>query len=187
MTGTALAARWTAAVATALAALTVVPMAGADQPTRFTEEVDQTFFAPGTSAVCGFPVFVTQQGTANVLLWRASDGTTVIRELDWNSNFRVTFTAPTQGTSFSYKGGGTLKTLYPEGAAIGAPATAILTGFGNHIDGDPAEAGRVVMSAVVVFIGPGGIPGIDFLGTLSSSGHFLGDTFQRRCEALAAP
>lgn len=177
----------TLSCALALAAAVVRP-AAASPPTRFTEEVDITFFAPATSAVCGFPVFVTQTGTANVTLRYGADGTTVVRETDWNADLRTTFSAPTQGTSFSYPSGGQLQTEYPEGASLGKPAIATLTGFGNKLSGDSAEAGRVVMLAVVVFVDPvTGIPGIDFVDVLSSSGHFLGDTLSRRCAALAAP
>jgi hypothetical protein len=169
-------------------AAAAVPAATADPPTRFTQQVDMTFFAPQTSAVCGFPVFVTPAGTTHVILRYAADGTTVVREQDWNPSLRTTFTAPTQGTAFSYQGGGQLHTDYPEGATLGKPAIATLAAFSRKIGDDPAEAGRVVMSAVVVFIDPAtGIPGIDFVDVLSQSGHFLGDTLARRCAALAAP
>ena len=171
----------------ALAAVAFVPASPASTPEHFTQEIDQTFFASLTSAACGFPVFVTQQGTANVTLWYGPDGTTVVREMDWSAGFRTTLFAPTQGTSFSYPSGGTLVTSYPEGTDLGDPAIAVLTGFGRKLGSDPAEAGRVVMSAVVVFVDPStGIPGIDTLDTLSATGHFLGDTLARRCEALTA-
>jgi len=171
-----------------LLAAAAVPAAGANTPTHFTQQVDMTFFAPLTSAVCGFPVFVTQTGTTDVTLWYAPDGTTVVREADWNPSFRTTFTAPTQGTSFSYQGGATLHTEYPEGASLGKPAIATFTGFNRKVGDDPAEAGRIVMSAVVVFVDPAtGIPGIETLDVLSGSGHFLGDTLARRCAALTAP
>ncbi len=135
----------------ALAAVAVVPFAPASAPAHFTQEVDQTFLASLTSAVCGFPVFVTQRGMAKVTLWYGPDGTTVVRELDWGPGFRTTLFAPTQGTSFSYPTGGTLRTSYPEGTDLGDPAIATFTGFTRKIGSDPAEGGRVVMSAVVVF------------------------------------
>jgi hypothetical protein len=171
-----------------LLAAVAVPAAGAGAPTRFTEHVDMTFFAVLTSAVCGFPVFVNQEGTVDVILWQGADGTTVVRETDWNAGVRTTFTAPTQGTSFSYPSGGQLHTEYPEGAILGKPAIATFAGFSRKIGDDPAEAGRVVMSAVVTFVDPAtGIPGIETLDVLSGSGHFLGDTLARRCAALTAP
>jgi hypothetical protein len=170
-----------------LAAIVVAPTAGADSPTSFSIPVDQTFFAPGTSAFCGFPVYVTQRGTANVLLFYGSDGTTVVRELDWNPGFEVTFSAPTQGTSFSYGGGAQLHTLYPDGTDLGDPAIETFTGFNRQIGADPAEAGRIVMSGFVAFVDPSGIPGVDTIETLSQTGNFLGNTLARRCAALAAP
>src|SRR5262245_33786823 len=171
----------------ALAGAVRLGAAGASTPTRLTEQVDQTFFAPATSAACGFPVFVTQTGTAHVTLWTDPDGTAVVRELDWSSGWQTTFTAPTQGTSFSYPGGGQLHTTYPEGATPGSPAIAEFIGFERKIGEDPAEAGRLVMSAVVVFVDPAtGIPGIETLDVLSGTGHFLGDTLARRCAALTA-
>jgi hypothetical protein len=175
----------TAVSCAVLVAAAAVPAASAEPPTRLTADVDMTFFAPLTSAVCGFPVFVTQAGTTNVILRYAEDGTTVVQEQDWNPGFRTTFTAPTQGTSFSYQACGQLHTDYPEGAAPGKQAIATFVGFSRKIGDDPAEAGRVVMSAVVVFVDPAtGIPGIDTLDVLSQSGHFLGDTLARRCAAL---
>jgi hypothetical protein len=111
-----------------LLAAAAVPSAGAGSPTHFTEQVDMTFFAPLTSAVCGFPVFVTQTGTADVTLWYGDDGTTVVQEADWSLSLTTTLTAPTQGTSFSYPGGGKLPTDYPDGATLGKPAIATFTG-----------------------------------------------------------
>jgi hypothetical protein len=106
--------------------------------------------------------------------------------MDWSPGFRTTLSAPTQSTSFSYPSSGKLYTSYPEGTDLGDPAIATFTGFTSKIGSDPADAGRVVMSAVVVFVAPSGIPGIDTLDTLSATGHFLGDTLARRCEALTA-
>jgi hypothetical protein len=153
----------------------------------FTFEVDQTVYAPGTSAICGFDVFVTTQGTAHVMLFVSQDGSSVVREMDWNTGWTQTFSAPALGTSYTQRTAGPLITTYPEGTDLGDPATAVVVGSNGRIGDDPGEAGRTVFDAVVVFVDPAtGIPGIDFVGVQSSVGHFLGGNAVRRCEALAS-
>ena len=88
-------------VATAGAVAALAGAAHATPPTTFSEVVDQTAFAPATSAACGFPVFITQRGTVYVTLFHDKDGA-IVREADWEAGFEFVFTAPTQGTSFRY-------------------------------------------------------------------------------------
>jgi hypothetical protein len=49
------------------------------------------------------------------------------------------------------------------------------------------DAGRIVFNAVIVAITPEGIPIIDFVSEISSSGHFNDDVLAARCAALSAP
>jgi hypothetical protein len=159
----------------------------ADTPIRFTFEVDETVFAPALSAACGFDVFVTTEGTANVLLFLDKDGSGIAREIDWNAGWTITFTAPTLGTSYSQTAAGPLIATYPEGNDVGDPATVSISGLNRKIGDDPAEAGRLVFDAVVVFVEPTfGIPAVQLLGLISEAGHFLGNPTARRCETLAA-
>jgi len=171
----------------AAAALLIPGTAAATPPVRYTFEADQTFFAPQTSAVCGFDVYVRVQGTAHVILFLGPDGTSIVREIDWNSGWTETLTAPDLGTSYTQRTAGPLITWYPEGTDIGDPATAMLVGSNGRIGDDPAEAGHLVWDAVVVFVDPvTDIPGIDFVNLVAAHGHFIGDNIARRCAALAS-
>jgi hypothetical protein len=152
----------------------------------FTQEVDLTFYAGGTSAACGFDVYVTLQGTAHVILFTDADGASVVREIDWNTGWTVTYTAPLFGTSYVEREAGPFITRYPEGTEIGDPAMAMLVGTGGRIGDDPADAGRIVYEAVIVFVDPTtGIPGIEILGVVSANGGFHGSNAARRCATLA--
>jgi hypothetical protein len=173
-----------ALLAVALAALVLMSPAQATQPTVFTEFVDQTAFAPATSAACGFPVYITQTGTVKVTLFHDQSGA-VVREADWQSGFKVVFSAPTLGTSFQFPVTQRLVTYYDEGTSIGSSARAVLIGLGRD-DGDgPPDTGRLEFEAVVVFIGPNGIPGIDFVTLVQQSGRFEGVDVAERCASLA--
>jgi hypothetical protein len=174
-------------VATAGAVTALAGTAHATPPTTFSEVVDQTAFAPATSAACGFPVFITQRGTVYVTLFHDKDGA-IVREADWEAGFEFVFTAPTQGTSFRYPFTQRLITYYDEGTAVGSAARAVLVGL-PRANGDtvPPDAGRIEFTAVVVFIGPGGIPGIDFVDVVQQSGRFEGIDIAARCAALTAP
>lgn len=169
-----------------MAALVLTTAAHADQPITFEEVVDQTSFAPATSAACGFPVYITQRGTAHVTLFRGADGTSVVREMDWLSGFKFVFTAPIQGTSFQFPGTRGLITYYDSGTALGSPARAVFVGLQRDNGDGPPDAGRVEFEAVVTFIGPGGIPGIDLVSILSESGRHFGIDVAQRCASLAA-
>lgn len=171
-------------VVTALLSVTAV----AAPPITFTADVDMTFYAGGTSAACGFDVYVTLRGTGHVILVTDAGGTAVVREIDWNSGWTVTYTAPSLGTSYTQRQAGPFITWYPEGTEIGDPARAMLVGTSGRIGDDPADSGRIVYQAVVSFVDPTtGIPGIDVLDVVSASGSFHGGNLARRCASLAGP
>jgi hypothetical protein len=177
-----------------LAAMVALPIvmlapatASAAPPLRFSAEVDVTGYAAGLSATCGFDVFVTIQGTANAILFLDADASAIVREIDWNAGWTRTYVAPSLGTAYTQRFGGPLLTSYPNGTDVGDAAVAVVAGTGGRIGDDPAEAGRVVYDAVIVFVDPAtGIPAIDFVGVESATGHFIGDNNARRCATLAA-
>ena len=169
-----------------LAVLLAISPTAAAAPLHFTFEVNQTVFAPALSAACGFDVFVTTEGTAHAVLFLEEDGSAVVRELDVNAGWTLTFSAPSLGTSYSQVGAGPLVATYPEGTDVGDPATVTISGINRKVGDDPAEAGRLVFNAVVVFVEPTfGIPIFALLDVVSATGHFLGDATARRCETLA--
>jgi hypothetical protein len=89
------------------------------------------------TAACGFPVIVSLEGGIHIMLRTDKNG--VLHELDTFSDWSITYTAPSQGTSFSFKFG-PATFVYPEGTAVGAPAIITLRGVNTHFPGFPAEA-----------------------------------------------
>jgi hypothetical protein len=64
-------------------------------------EDDVTFQSGGLTAACGFPVFVSLEGGIHIMLRTDKNG--VLHELDTFSDWSITYTAPSQGMSFSFK------------------------------------------------------------------------------------
>ena len=148
--------------ATASSAQRVVHIKGVDAGFSF----DNDFF----SEACGFEVTGNVSGTANVTLFLEGSGS-IIRETDTVPATRVTFTG--NGNSFSFPGAFfmTFKTVYPEGATLGAPATVTVTGLFGHVKGLGADAGQDVLMATVVDSSPEGIPIVDNLELVLSHGN----------------
>jgi hypothetical protein len=148
--------------ATAASAQRVVQIKGVDAGFSFENE----FF----SDVCGFEVTGTVSGTANVTLFLDSSGT-VVREIDSYGSSRVTFSG--NGKSFSFPGSFalTVRTVYPEGATLGAPAVLTITGLLGHVKGLGADAGQDVGTATVVDFSPEGIPLTNNFELVSSQGN----------------
>jgi hypothetical protein len=166
------------------------PAVQAAPTTHFTFDIDVTFFAPGTSAFCGFPVYRSDKGTVNVSLFYANDGT-LKREDDSAVNFTTTWFSPATspggtGKSISTGAPATLHTEYPEGAFVGAPAILKLTGMQSKTPELAAQAGIQSGTGVVLAVDPGGAPLTDFTVD-ESHGNFdsLTDIRASICKALA--
>jgi hypothetical protein len=157
------------AVGVAAVGLAAAPSA-ADPPTHLFLEDDATFQSGGLTAACGFPVFVNIQGGIHIKLRTDRNG--VLHELDTFSDWRITFSAPSQGTSFSFKFG-PATFVYPQGIAIGAPAIITIRGVDANYPGFPAEAGRSVILGEVIAVSPEGVPVADFVTVISEKGNQL--------------
>jgi len=168
-----------------LIALLFASAGTANPPSRFTFTFDDTFPSGFTSAACGFDVFVNIKGTAVATVFFDQSGT-VIREIDTQPNFKITFFAPSTGKSFTFPNGGNLLTTYTNGGAVGSPALATVTGLLGGTGSTAPNAGKLVFNAVVIEITPEGIPVIDFVSDVSSSGHFNDDIAAARCATLSA-
>jgi hypothetical protein len=156
-------------VAAVVAALASAASTGAADVTRFTIPVDDTF-GPILTEECGFDVFVETTGTATVTLIETSEG---VREIDLIPGGRITYSAPSQGTSFSFEANLVGHTLYPQGVSLGAPAIVTLTGLLGHVAGIGADAGSIKFETTVVDFSPEGIPitGDPIEGTLFEHGN----------------
>jgi hypothetical protein len=158
----------------------------AGPPTQLFLQDDVTFQSGGLTAACGFPVFIDIEGGVHIMLRTDQNG--VLHELDTFSDWHFTLSAPTQGTSLSYKFG-PAEYVYPNGAYIGAPAIITVRGIDSHYAGFPAEAGRYVIGGEVFFVSPEGVPYVDFTGPLFSEvGNLLPQAESRAnlCAALTA-
>lgn len=175
------------ALLSAIAAVTVglgAP-AVAGPPKHVTIEDDVMFQSGGLTAACGFPVFVTIQGTLHITLRTDRNG--VLHEMDAYGDWSITFSAPSRETTASYKFG-PARFVYPDGVFIGARSIVTLTGIQRNLPGFPAEAGRTVLVGVVVDVLPEGVPLVDFIGpTISETGNVLdpAESLANLCAALA--
>jgi len=163
------------------ASLAFVGAVQADAPFRDVEHVDQTFLSNFWTAECGFDVLRTQIGTARFTL-HTQPGSA--HEIDTFSDWTETLSAPSTGRSFKQIVG-PVRTGYPEGIFVGAPARIIFLGNGSSVPG-LTEAGRYVYEAEVVFV-LGGVPVTDVFAPISTAGHDpLDDDFDAYVEAGCA-
>jgi hypothetical protein len=168
-----------------MATLLVASTGSAAPPSRFTFTFDETFPSMLTFA-CGFPVFVHVEGNATATLFFDRSGT-LLREIDTQPGFKVTFFAPSTGKSFTYPSAGAFIQDYSNGTDLGSPVIATVTGLLNGTGSTPPDAGRVVMNAVIVGFTPEGIPIIDPVSDISRTGHFNDDLVAARCATLSDP
>jgi hypothetical protein len=117
-------------------------------------DISQTFVDPDLSAACGTQVTITVSGNADATLWTNSAGL-VVREIDTFPGAKVTYSGA--GGSFSYEANLVLHFEYPQGATLGAPASATYTGLFGHVPGViDSDAGREIVTGLTVvdFLGP---------------------------------
>jgi hypothetical protein len=155
--------------------ITSAAPAAASPPTRISESVDATFKSNRWTARCGFPVYIHEQGTINVLLFNSRDGI-VISEIDTSPGYKTTYFSPLSvaggtGGSFTSPAAVALRTTYPDGIDLGAPAILSFNGLQGLVPGSP-QAGRDVYLGEVVFVTPEGQPFADLVAPISTNGHF---------------
>jgi len=170
--------------------LALAAAAAAGPPLKTTITVDSNAQSAFWSAACGIPVFIHQEG--KIAVTYVSDSK-VIHEVDTFPSFTRTVYSPVDqggtGKSFTYKTPAPIKFLYPQGPVIGASATIIGLGvFDRAAPGGPVIAGREVDSGVITDV-IDGIPFVEFVETLSTTGHFPEfDAFvAARCSFLTDP
>lgn len=167
----------------AVAALLFTSSGAAKPPSHFTFPVD--FTVPSfLTGVCGFPVFVHLEGTARTTLFYDGDGN-ITREIDVNTNLMITFSAPSTGKSFSYPSAGPFIQDFINGTAVGSTLVATVDGILAGTGSTAPDAGRAVFEAVVIDTLPEGIPVVDLVAEISSTGHRNEDLAAARCAALS--
>ena len=164
----------------------LAPAAGANAPIRQSFTItDLTFPDAYLSDACGTGVMNTVNATLDITVFVDRTGTPV-REID-RVHGTITFAAPASGKSVSQTMTGISHATYPEGVAPGSPAPTSLIGVnvGSLTGVTPPGAGRLVVDAVVVAVGPDGVPFTAF-GTediVSMQGNFARATAEI-CRAL---
>src|SRR3712207_2223166 len=164
------------AVLVAAAASATTASASSNEHLRL--PVEDSFFAPFLSEICGVPVRITIDGVANVRLQR-NDAGLVVREHDVLTSFTAVFDSPVEwggtGLSFTNRSPGVTIYDYGDGATLGSPVTVTLVGFQGWTagPGSVAMAGRQTFAGTVVGFSPEGIPFVDFGGDpLGAHGHW---------------
>ena len=155
---------------TVAAALLVMPSgAGAAPPRIVTIHVDVSVVDSYFTQLCGFEVRFFNVGTFNSKLFVDETGT-IVREIDTYPADKAGWSSPASGRSIAFPSA-TLITEYPNGTALGSPATVTGTGLSAKIPGIPADAGIAVFAGHVAFIDPDGVPIVAFDQLLSITGH----------------
>jgi hypothetical protein len=173
------------------AALAGATPAFAERPDVGLINVDATGQSGSWTALCGFPVFVHNEGRIRVTLFRDPETGQVTTEVDTTQGFKTTFYSPVEaggtGASFTVSTASSpQRTIYPDGIYLGAPGVLYAAG-GTFAAPGVRTAGLTVIGVEVAFI-EDGIPYYDITGpiTLDSGRDLDFDTFvAARCGALA--
>jgi len=177
------------AVPLATACLALAPSLEAAPPTHLSLTVDDTFPSRYT-LVCGIPVYRHDSGMVRITLFHDKNGT-VIGEIDTVANYKTTLFSPVEGgtgRSFTSPSSASLKSTYPDGVYLGAPAILVFNGVQFMPPGLP-QAGHDVYAGEIVFIDEAGVPFVDLTGLIDERGHFtdIAEYDAAICAALGAP
>jgi hypothetical protein len=166
--------------------LVFAPNALAAAPVRESIPVAVTFQSPLYTAACGFPVLVTQAGTLKATLF-LDPSASIVHEVDTQPGYKITFSSPATGRSFTYDFAVTTHYEYTDGAAPGSLATVVSAGMVRKVPGIPPDAGRMTFDGTVLFLDAGGVPIVDFGAPSMVSGHVNDVTasIAAGCAALA--
>jgi hypothetical protein len=170
-------------VGIAIVLLLMQSVAVAQPPLRERGHIDDTILLPGATAQCGFNIFGHFEGDFQFTVFY-KDGA-IVSEVDTFPSFKITVFAPSTGKSYTSASPAVLHTWYTEGARIGSTAIAAVSGLFEKVGSVDMEGGRVVFEAVVVDYDAAGVPLIEFVREISSSGPHL-DAFigAQRCAAM---
>ncbi|HJW48688.1 MAG TPA: hypothetical protein VJ726_04665 [Candidatus Limnocylindria bacterium] len=159
--------------------------AAANPPLQEWEHVDVDVRLNGASNVCGFEVRAHFEGDTHFIVFFDRDGN-IIREVDTAPSFKTTVYAPSTGKSYTSTSPAVLTQFYTNGAVVGSPVIAVITGLVERIPGVDLDGGRFVFNAVVIRHDAAGVPIIQFTSEISSTGPDLeGSIAAARCAAVS--
>jgi hypothetical protein len=143
---------------------------GAAPPRIVTTEVDFSFPDSYLTDLCGIEVEFFNVGTLNSKLFVDQSGT-IVREVDTTQGDRFGWFSPETGRTVEFPNAAMLVTDYPNGTAVGSPATTTGSGLSGKVPGVPADAGSAVFAGHVAFLDPDGVPIVAFDQLVSIKGH----------------
>ncbi|HKY50736.1 MAG TPA: hypothetical protein VJP45_05720, partial [Candidatus Limnocylindria bacterium] len=146
--------------------------ARAGAPLQEREHTDIDVRLGGASNACGFEIRGHFEGDSHFVVFYDSTGA-IIREVDTFPSFTVTIYALTTGKSYTSVSPAVLTQYYTDGAVVGSPVIAVVTGLVERIPGVGIDSGRFVFNAVVVDHDAAGVPIIQFVSEVSSVGPDL--------------
>jgi len=149
------------ALALTTTALAIGPSAAAVKPDKVEFPVDFRYEIEGLSEGCGFEVWFSMVGAFKGTIFKDRHGE-IRGEFDSQPNTTVTFSAPENERSFSFKFSTTFHNEFPEGVDPGDLVVASATGFLEKLPGLPAHAGRLVFPDGEVLFVEDGIPYVDY-------------------------
>jgi hypothetical protein len=156
--------------------------ASASPPLQEWGHQDDTFLLPGATRLCGFNVYGHFEGDFHFTVFYDKAGN-IVREVDTFPSFRVTIYAPSTGKSYTSARPAVLQTTYTDGASIGSTAIAAEVGLFEKVDSIALVGGRFVYEAEVVDYDDAGVPLIEFVREISSSGP-QANVAVARCAAM---
>ena len=184
-------ARRTLTAGTALLALfTTLALAGpaeAQSARHIKNFVDITSLDAEYTRLCGTPVYMSVQGSLNVIFVYNQEGL-LVKRIFTPGGLKVTYSAPETGNSFSYSWN-TGHFDFGDGAQVGSTVTARFAGLFGHVPGYLAgDAGQIVLTGVVIGFDAFGTPIVDFdESVVVERGHREGAAIDAAvCAALTA-
>jgi hypothetical protein len=144
--------------------------AGATAPRIATTSVNVSFPDGYYTGFCGFAVNFFNVGTFDTKLYSDQAGT-IVREIDTSPHDRVGWSSPDTAKTVVFPNAAQLTTDYPQGIAVGSPATVTGSGLTAKIPGLPADAGIAVFAGHVAFVDTDGVPIVAFDQFISNRGH----------------
>ena len=158
-----------AAAVMAALALGVGP-AAATAPRIVKTSVNVSFPDDYYTGVCHFAVDFFNVGTLEAKLYSDQTGM-IVHEIDTSPHDTVGWSSPDTGKTFAFPNAAQLITDYPQGIAVGSPATITGSGITAKIPGLAADAGIAVFAGHVAFVDNDGVPIVAFDEFISSHGH----------------
>ena len=164
------------------------PPATALKPVPVKFPVSFSYEIPELTALCGFPVWFSLEGTFKGMLFRDKSGV-VVREHNSQPDTWLTLSSPETGESIRNPFATRFHYRYPDGIDVGDRVIVRATGYVEKLPGLPAKAGQLVFSHGVVAAVEDGVPLVEYgeptWGTRGEDRYSFEQADAAICAALA--